>query len=328
MGAGIALDAGGNLFLGNLAANTVEEYPPLAGGKTLAAAPTLAPTSMPTATVTTTARIIPSLTRPVGVALDASGNIYVTNQGIANVTKFASGAGGFNPKPLIVISGDNTQLSSPAGLAVDHSGNILVADAVKPTAKDPTAPAILEFTAAQSGDVAPNQLINGAGTGLDTPTGIAVDGKGNLWVANLGGDDVLEYAAGKFGNIIPLTTITSSTKCSSTDGTCLTSPIGIALDDTGNIFVVDGTPSVKKYPAGTTGLNSALPEHTIFGPDTDLNNPVGIAVDHLGNIYVTNDHDDSILEFAPGSDGDAAPIAVIQGAGTGLNQPQYIAIMP
>jgi hypothetical protein len=53
---------------------------------------------------------------------------------------------------------------------------------------------------------------------------------------------------------------------------------------------------------------------------------VGVAVDHLGNIYVTNDHDDSILEFAPASDGDAAPLAIIQGTGTGLNQPQYLAI--
>ena len=199
-------------------------------------------------------------------------------------------------------------------------------DAVKPTAKDPGAPAILEFTAAQSGDVAPNQVINGTSTELDTPAGIALDGKDNLWVANQGGDDVLQYAAGKFGNLLPLTTITASTKCSTTHGTCLTSPIGIAVDDTGNIFVVDATPSVKEYPAGTTGLTSALPEHTIFGPDTDLNNPVGVAVDHLGNIYVTNDHDDSIHEFAPASDGDAAPPAIIQGTGTGLNQPQYLAI--
>jgi hypothetical protein len=52
----------------------------------------------------------------------------------------------------------------------------------------------------------------------------------------------------------------------------------------------------------------------------------GIAVDQSGNIFAVNSSNKEILEFAPASNGDVAPSAVIQGPSTLLTNTRYIAI--
>jgi len=91
----------------------------------------------------------------------------------------------------------------------------------------------------------------------------------------------------------------------------------------------NGEPDVTIYPLGSNG--DATPSAIIEGEGTGLNAARGIAVDSNGNIYVANDGSsdggtDSITVYPPGSNGDAAPIAVIEGDNTGLINPTGVAV--
>ncbi|MGH7812766.1 MAG: hypothetical protein ACREQI_02015 [Candidatus Binataceae bacterium] len=100
---------------------------------------------------------------------------------------------------------------------------------------------------------------------------------------------------------------------------------------TASIYVANfGSASVNEYPFGATG--DVSPTTIISGPGTGLANPFGVALDSTGNIYVANlnggnsSPPGSVTVYPPGSSGDAAPLAAISGAATGLNYPWGIAL--
>jgi hypothetical protein len=177
-----------------------------------------------------------------------------------------------------------------------------------------TGNSITVYAAGASGNATPTATIVGSNTGLNSPRGIALDGAGNIYVANGGGITV--YAAGASGNATPTATITGS-------NTGLNGPFGIALDGAGNIYVANETGnSITVYAAGASG--NATPTATIVGGNTGLNTPVGIALDGSGNIYVTNFDANSITVYAAGASGNATPTATIAGGNTGLSFPALI----
>jgi len=59
------------------------------------------------------------------------------------------------------------------------------------------------FAANASGNAAPLRTISGSATGLNVPSGIALDVSGNMYVANANGNSVTEYAAAAAGNVAP-----------------------------------------------------------------------------------------------------------------------------
>jgi sugar lactone lactonase YvrE len=264
-----------------------------------------------------------------GIAFDANGNMYVSNKGVGCVTSciavFAPGASG-NVAPIRKICGSNTQLNGNiAGVAVDASGFLYVA--VSPES-------ILVFAPGANGNVAPVRTIFGAGsqphTGLASPVGIAVDAKGDLFVANSTAGagsvpgSITEYAPGASGDATPIATIQGSS-------TELSLPRGLALAN-GNIYVVNnqqissGPPtSIAVFPQGATG--NVAPSDLITGPDTLLFAPEGIAVDSAGNMYVTNDASPAyVTVYGPLIGGDAPPMQIIKGSNTGLSLPNLPAL--
>jgi hypothetical protein len=91
--------------------------------------------------------------------------------------------------------------------------------------------------------------------------------------------------------------------------------------------------TITVYPAGSSG--DVAPTATIVGAATGMVAPVGIAVDGAGAIYVDNagafftptlSYAPGINVYAPGSEGNAVPSAVIVGSNTGLNGPKGIAV--
>ncbi len=107
-------------------------------------------------------------------------------------------------------------------------------------------------------------------------------------------------------------------------------PQGIALDSTGNIYVVnDGSDngdadSVTVYPEGNSWATSHQRSDRP-GPATGLNIPDGVAV-FSGKIYVSNFGNNSVTVYPVGTIGNTAPSATISGFGTGVAGPDGIAL--
>lgn len=198
----VTFDSQGNLWVSSFSNNTIYEF---------AAGATGTPTPLTTISGANT-----QLSVPESMYVDASGKLYVSNHA-AGVVVFAAGASG-NAMPLQYIAGSNTQLVTPFGVASDSAGRIIVADLGTPGLGNG---AVRIYAAAATGNVAPVTVISGPSTGLSTPSGVMVDGSGNIWVGDNAGA-IFEFANGASGNVAPLRTIQGS-------GTLMNSPFGPAL---------------------------------------------------------------------------------------------------
>src|SRR4051812_105459 len=155
-----------------------------------------------------------------GLAFDASGNLFVSDQ-VANEIRKVSPAG----TDLGVFA---SGLGSPWGLAFDASGAL--------------------YAANRRGNVITKHAADGtflgvfASTGLDQPIGIAFDAQGNLYVASFGSNTIRRFSP----TGADLGIFTSSN---------VSAPTEIAFDDTGNLYVANwGSFSVSKYAADGSDL--------------------------------------------------------------------------
>jgi len=106
------------------------------------------------------------LSQPTAIALDQTGNVWVTNGSGNSVTQLSNTGTAATGSPFTA-----GLISSPVAIAVDLSGNAWVANSgASITELNPTGSSGINYT----------------GNGLSTPSSIAVDGLGNVWVANKG----------------------------------------------------------------------------------------------------------------------------------------------
>ncbi len=251
---------------------------------------------------------------PQFIAVDASGNIWVTDQGSANNTgsirEFAPNATG-NVAPLATITGLNT----PEGIFIDSAGDIYVA----------TVNAINEYAPGTTG--ANPTPINAIGapanaqtnnSELAGPYGLRVDTAGNIYVAQEEAIDV--FAKGATGNVAPSQSIAGQAPLFASD-------LDVALDSSGNIYCTNfdgaaGTYTINEYAPTATG--NTAPSSTITSVDFD--EPIGMTFDSAGNMYVANYGNSSIDILAGGGATGAANPTVISGSSTGLLSPYGIAV--
>jgi hypothetical protein len=107
--------------------------------------------------------------------------------------------------------------------------------------------------------------------------------------------------------------------------TGLNSPLSVALDAGGNIYVLNtGNDSLTIYASGSN--HNVAPIRTIRGNETQMDSPAGMALDPSGNIYVANAGDAAITVYASGASGNVAPINTIEGSYTGLTKPGQLAL--
>ena len=114
---------------------------------------------------------------------------------------------------------------------------------------------------------------------MNFPSGLAVDRKGTLYVANQGNSTVTEYRAGK-------------TKAFFKISSGLSAPYGIGVDGAGRVFVSNLTGGVLGYKPGKT-----VPDETVAaGP-----NPCGVAIDGKNNVYVASDSENRVYVIPAGT---------------------------
>ncbi len=240
---------------------------------------------------------------PIGVAIDASGNIIVADTGNHRirsisakgvVTTIAGSSQGFTNG-----ASATAEFSIPRGVAIDASGNIIVADAGNHSIRS-ISPNGVVSTIAGSGD---GDFADGASATarFSVPRDVAIDASGNIIVA-----DSINRRIRSISLSGTVTTIAGSGISGSDDGASATAKFGslsdVAIDASGNIIVADrNNQRIRKISpegivstiAGSGGRGFA----NGTGDTAKFDFPMGIAIDSGGNIIVADSDNNRIRKI-------------------------------
>lgn len=195
----------------------------------------------------------------------------------------------------------SASFSDPFGVAVDRRGAVFVSDGgegnrIRRITTDGNVETIAGSTEGFSDADAHHAQFN-------TPSGIAIDRKGNIIIADTSNNRIRKIAAdGK------VTTLAGSGLAGHSDGppgeAQFDGPIGIAIDRQGNVLVADAyNDRIRKISADgvvTTVAGQDAPGFTDGNASTAaFNTPSGITIDTLDNIFVADTGNSSVRKITP-----------------------------
>jgi sugar lactone lactonase YvrE len=298
------------------------------------------------------------LVLPSAIVFDAQGNLYFAETGNHVVRRFSTvGA-------VTIVAGDGVQgfagdggpataaeLDSPSGLAMDGAGNLFIGDTHNHRVREVSAGGMITT-------VAGTGIAGFAGDGgaamaarLDRPTALAMDGAGNLYVADTDNHRVRKIAA---GTGVITTVAGNGVEGFAGDGGAavvaeIDSPNGLAVDGAGDLFVADTHNGRVREVSAATGLIATVAgvggtkgNVQGFGGDggaataAGLALPKGLTLDAAGNLYVADSANHRVRRVSSGG-----VISTVAGQGTetfagdgapavaaSLNSPRSVAVSP
>jgi secreted PhoX family phosphatase len=134
---------------------------------------------------------------PTGVAVDRAGNVYVADTYNNTIRKLTPGgmvttlAGLAGTAGSADGTGSTAQFSWPVGVAVDSAGNVYVADTYNYTIRKVTPGGVVTTLAGQA-ETHGSADGTGSAAQFNSPSGVAVDSAGNVYVANTYDDTILK----------------------------------------------------------------------------------------------------------------------------------------
>ena len=274
---------------------------------------------------------------PGGVAMDGSGNVYVadtisdtirkvTSAGV--VTTFAGIAGKLGSTDG---TGSTARFFRPNAVALDGSGNLYVADTDNHTIRKITSAGVVTTLAGLAGTSGSTDG-TGSAARFKSPKGVAVDGSGNVYVADTSNSTIRQITPA--GVVSTLAGLAGST--GSTDGTGSTArfknPEGVAVDGSGSVYVADtGSDTIRKITqagvvstfAGTAG-NFGYADGA--GSAAKFAEPTSLALDGAGIIYVADSINYKIRKITPS--GVVSTLVTTDGTGSpvGFTAPNGVAV--
>jgi sugar lactone lactonase YvrE len=190
-------------------------------------------------------------------------------------------------------------LHGPAGVAVGPDGRLFVVDYENHRLVSWASAA--DFTNGQAADLVlgqPDFTSNTSGNDqndLNHPESVAVDGQGNVYVADTDNHRVVIYSP-PFSNgmdaILTFGQFDTAPDCQNPQPNNLCFPRGLAMDQSGHLYLVD------EFHNRVLVYNAPLTSDTL--PDLEIGNlsaPRGLAVDQSGNVYVADSENDRVLAY-------------------------------
>jgi DNA-binding beta-propeller fold protein YncE len=228
-----------------------------------------------------------SISDPRGMGFDSTGNLYVANYYIGTIEKFNT-----NGTPSVFAYAGGLLI----GLVVDSSNNVYVADSYNNQ--------ILKF--APNGSSSIFGTDDASGLILNDPQGMAIDSLGNIYAIN--------------HNISTISKFTPTGRSSIFAGIAdfYSQGTGLAVDNANNIYCAtncaNGLIAIAKFsPAGVPAPFATYPGQSYLYADAQ-----GMAVDGAGNLYVANYYDGTVMKFDKNGNGSVFA--------SGLNTPESITI--
>ena len=267
------------------------------------------------------------LNTPSGVALDGAGNLYIADTNNHRIRKVDASTGNISTVAgtgTDGYSGDGgaataARLNSPSGVAVDGAGNLYIADTGNSRIRKVDSSGNISTVAGTGTDGYSGDGAAATAARLNSPSGVAVDGAGNLYIADTGNSRIRKVDSS--GNIS--TVAGTGTRGFSGDGAAATSaqlrnPQGVALDGAGNLYIadrfnhrirkVDSSGNISTVAGSATrgfsGDGAAATSAGLWGP-------WDVAVDGSGNLYIADRFNQRIRKVDS-----AGVITTVAGTGT------------
>ncbi|HEY6167113.1 MAG TPA: hypothetical protein VI454_03675, partial [Verrucomicrobiae bacterium] len=319
---GVATDGTGNLVIADVQNHTIRKIT-TAGIVTTVAG--LAGTSGTNNGTGSAARF----NGPYGATVDGSGVIYVADannhairkiDALGTVTTFAGqpGTSGTNNG-----TGGAAQFKTPRGVAVDALSNVYVADSFNHLIRKIT-PAGSVSTLAGTAGISGTNDGTGSAARFSFPSGVAVDGAGNVYVSDYGNHTIRKITpAGVVSTFAGLAQVQGNVDATGNVAR-FSNPNGVAVDASTNLYVADnGNNTIRKVTP--TAVVSTIAGR-MGGPGTNdgagstarFSGPNKVAIDSSNYVYVADEQNNTIRKISPsGEVSTLAGLAGVSGTNNG-----------
>ena len=276
-----------------------------------------------------------SFNQPSGISIDANGLVTVADTSNSTIRQITSAgavstlAGSAVNRGNMDGAGSSATFNSPIGITQTSAGTFFVADSMNNTIRSITAAGTVT-TFAGNANSSGSTDATGTLAHFNTPSGIAADNAGNLYVA-----DTTNNTVRKINSSASVTTLAGLAGVSGvTDGlgnaALFNHPSGLAIDTNGNSYVTDtGNSTIRKItPQGVVTTLAGMPGIAGMmdgtGSDAFFNQPQGLGIDTNGNLYVADTGNAALRKVTPA--GVVTTIALSSAAPTITLQPVNVTV--
>jgi len=302
---GVAVDGAGNLYIADTVNNRIRKVTAGTGYISTVAGNGTGSFSGDGGAATSA-----EIYRPGGVAVDGAGNLYIADTGNNRIRKVTaagiistvagSGASGYSGDGAAATA---AKLQGPASIAVDGSGNLYIADTQNNRVRMVTASTGYISTIAGNGTGAYSGD-GGAATSAELfrPFSVAVDGSGNVYIADYDNNRIREVSSGNISTVAGNGTYGYSGDGGAATSAGLRYPVGVAVDGAGNVYIADiNNDRIRKVTAATGYISTVAGNGTAAyagdgaaATSAEINLPNCVAVDGAGNLYIADDNNNRI----------------------------------